>query len=339
MAINITKEPYLLQPAFNPVIFEFQKTDDDTTDFLEYQIECGDSSFSGKIFFYNNIATVNIAPFLCKLFQDVIDTDISDDFVSVSKLFTLNYNFYADGSGWEEYKVMNAVAQIGKSLNFTQYTGQILSEFSKIKKYENFPLELSLLSYSAGNTAITAYNANSNLIHSANISNYTNTVINVFIDDDDVASCTVGNPGGNVSKWIFAPAHSCTPEHPFYVRWINQRGGWEYFMFEFRQIRKYALSDIQILNPLILDTATAALTSKVISAKATESITAGVEGLITEDFEILRKIIYSPLIQFYSQATGQWKGIYIEKAEIEKDNRTAKNFEVEFILPEPLLQF
>ena len=337
MITNI-KQPYMVQPAFNPILFEFKA--DANEQFIDYQIRplsVAVPFYNGKVFFYNGKATINVTPFLQKLFIDQLDGSITNNnTVRLSKLFSIECNILVNAAEYQkDFTVINAVTQIGKSLDYTQNIG-FLTEFRELKKYVGFPLDVSILSHKSATIIIIVPASNGNIY--INTYYIFNRILTVTVFDDTISvnfSIAGEQTGGTKSV-----NHVCTPDNPFYVRWLSQRSGWEYFMFSFRQTRKYEISDTSIFKPLILDTSTARGTAKVISTTAAESIIAGAEGLTTADFEVLRKIIYSPMIQFYNEASQTWNDIYIDKAQLEKNNRlSAKDFEVEFILPEPLLQF
>jgi hypothetical protein len=132
----------------------------------------------------------------------------------------------------------------------------------------------------------------------------------------------------------------CTPKNPFYVRWLNHIGSWEYFMFSFRQSIEKSTGSELLFNPYVRDQETAKGFVETAYLEATEQITVGAELLSKREYEALSRIIYSPQIEWYCERLEKWFIITIDDSDVTKDTRNETgSIEITFNLPEPQVQF
>ena len=139
-------------------------------------------------------------------------------------------------------------------------------------------------------------------------------------------------------KIEFVP--TCIPEHPFYVRWINMRGGYDYKMFEARHQRTLSISGNVEHQFFIEDTTAARRTHERLFFEANDSIAVGADLLSHDEFVNLSKIILSPKIEWFDHELTVWKEITIDgNAKAVWDSQSVKGvFEVKFKLPIPNTQ-
>jgi len=346
MAITVTKQPTKLQSAYNPVVFRFSSNNDSDLS-INWTLNCWNgksNTISGKSYFYNRECVLDISNILKKLFNDYIYEDAEWWFCT--KLQWVEYNLTATGMGLNYHfvgRVTRGAFQIGKKTSLLGFRGNFLSEFKTLKKYEGYPLETSFLSFPVENFMTIDDGDEYEYLGLANDYNYS-MIFNLRVLND-WRNIMIGNKredphlpptGARVEKSI---EHVCTPKNPFYVRWINQRGGYEYWMFQHSQIRTSELKNIETYRNVIFDNATAERTETIFAMDAAETITVGAEGLIKSDFEVVRKILYSPDIRYFDTNLQKWIVIYLEKGKVERNNIiSAKDLEFNFILPKPILQ-
>lgn len=139
----------------------------------------------------------------------------------------------------------------------------------------------------------------------------------------------------------------CIPANPFYVRWINQHGGYDYYMFDERKNFEQTLSNIKVvqLSEYISETHSC----ETVSAKHERVIITGKGGISKDEFDKLSFLTRSPLIEWYktedpdsteSGNTPAWHTITIDNVSTEWDDRSGLgNIEFEFVLPRTLLQY
>lgn len=91
------------------------------------------------------------------------------------------------------------------------------------------------------------------------------------------------------------------PAHPFYVRWINELGGYDYHMFECNQQHTYELASKTTYDMQDGDGQQVVLEN---TGNHTIEISS---GLVTRQNAIaIAKIVLSPDIRWYDELAGQW---------------------------------
>lgn len=130
------------------------------------------------------------------------------------------------------------------------------------------------------------------------------------------------------------------PENPFYVRWINQQGGYDSWMFSYRQFFSKSISNQQSFSPVVLDQSAVSGFSKVYAMQGSEQVRVGAAGLTANEFDCISKLIYSPKIEWWNESTSTWINLIVANGNNERDNHNVLGeLEFTFNLPEPQLQF
>lgn len=345
----ITKQPPSIHTAFNPIIFEVTDTQPVTMEIISstFSTTRVRESFNGKAIF-------DLKGVISKLFFD------QQTYIVPSKIF-VDYNLFVDYTANVSSPIsltaINAVVQIGKSSDMTGRKGTFLTGFDRIKKYAGYDRVVTAMSYDANTylgfdgevvntTPITQRVVNMHVQDGKAYANVSNT--NYFEELRTNTSEIIYNNAGDI---IFVRSREgtylesrlpidnvCTPEHAFYVRWINRFGGWDYWMFDFRQVYESKISDQVLFNPTVYDQQTAKGFFSQVSMSAEETVTVG-SGLLSEnEFEELSRIVYAPTIERYKN--GKWHTVVIDDFDTEADSRvSSKNIEITFKLPTPQIQY
>lgn len=101
----------------------------------------------------------------------------------------------------------------------------------------------------------------------------------------------------------------CIPPNPFYVRWINEKGGYDFWMFKAYPSAEQEIEDI--INTLPYPSDQYRIWHRA-SAIGRKRITVG-DGLLTrEEFECLKFIPRSPLVEWYDESIGKWQTVVFE---------------------------
>lgn len=130
------------------------------------------------------------------------------------------------------------------------------------------------------------------------------------------------------------------PCNPFYARWLNRQGGFDYWMFGVRQFFTRGIESQQTFMPDITDITTATGTEKSYQLTGQEAVRVRAEGLTTNEYESLSKLIYSPQIEWYNEQVGKWITLIVINGGSERDTRaTLSEVEFTFKLPTPQVQF
>ena len=115
------------------------------------------------------------------------------------------------------------------------------------------------------------------------------------------------------------------PCNPFYIRWINQKGGWDTYMFE--QYKKYT-QEVDRRDQYVLANARDPLTSETRGELAPEFkniVRAGAEQLDENDFNLLKGIALSPLVQVYNYQIGKWQRVLVDDTDLTWDTKAPRN--------------
>lgn len=115
------------------------------------------------------------------------------------------------------------------------------------------------------------------------------------------------------------------PCNPFYIRWINQKGGWDTYMFE--QHKKYT-QEVDRGDQYVLANSRDPYASQTRGELAPEFkniVQAGAEQLDENDFNLLKGIALSPLVQRYNYSAKVWQRVLVDDTDLTWDTKTPRN--------------
>jgi hypothetical protein len=132
--------------------------------------------------------------------------------------------------------------------------------------------------------------------------------------------------GANPSQaWNIIFIDTKAPCNPFYIRWINQKGGWDTYMFE--QHKKYT-QEVDRGDQYVLANSRGPYASQTRGELAPEFkniVQAGAEQLDENDFNLLKGIALSPLVQRYNKSTNAWHRVLVNDTDLTWDTKTPRN--------------
>lgn len=129
----------------------------------------------------------------------------------------------------------------------------------------------------------------------------------------------------NSDKWHIHYVDTEVPCNPFYIRWINQKGGWDTYMFE--QHKKYT-QEVDRGDQYVLANSRDPYASQTRGELAPEFkniVQAGAEQLDENDFNLLKGIALSPLVQVYNYQIGVWQRVLVDDTDLTWDTKTPRN--------------
>lgn len=129
----------------------------------------------------------------------------------------------------------------------------------------------------------------------------------------------------NSDRWHIHYVDAEVPCNPFYVRWINRKGGWDTYMFE--QHKKYT-QEVDRGDRYVLANSRdpyAAQTRGELAPEFKNMVQAGAEQLDENDFNLLKGIALSPLVQVYNYQIGQWQRVLVDDTDLTWDTKTPRN--------------
>lgn len=125
--------------------------------------------------------------------------------------------------------------------------------------------------------------------------------------------------------WNIIFVHTEVPCNPFYIRWINQKGGWDTYMFE--QHKKYT-QEVDRGDQYVLANSRDPYASQTRGELAPEFkniVQAGAEQLDENDFNLLKGIALSPLVQRFNGSKGVWQRVLVNDTDLTWDTKTPRN--------------
>lgn len=145
--------------------------------------------------------------------------------------------------------------------------------------------------------------------------------------EDEVDYVKLSPSGGEYSSQAWNIIFVCTevPCNPFYIRWINQKGGWDTYMFE--QYKKYT-QEVDRGDQYVLANSRGPYASQTRGELAPEFkniVQAGAEQLDENDFNLLKGIALSPLVQRYNYSVKAWQRVLVNDTDLTWDTKTPRN--------------
>lgn len=125
--------------------------------------------------------------------------------------------------------------------------------------------------------------------------------------------------------WNIIFVYTEVPCNPFYIRWINQKGGWDTYMFE--QHKKYT-QEVDRGDQYVLANSRDPYASQTRGELAPEFkniVQAGAEQLDENDFNLLKGIALSPLVQRFNNSIGVWQRVLVDDTDLTWDTKTPRN--------------
>lgn len=129
----------------------------------------------------------------------------------------------------------------------------------------------------------------------------------------------------NSDRWHIYYVDAEVPCNPFYIRWINRKGGWDTYMFE--QHKKYT-QEVDRGDQYVLANSRDPYASQTRGELAPEFkniVQAGAEQLDENDFNLLKGIALSPLVQVYNYTIRSWQRVLVNDTDLTWDTKAPRN--------------
>lgn len=265
--------------------------------------------------------------------------------------FSIDYNLISAyayrGIGEQNFNVRyvsRGVSPRGYSVNFSERpTGFVLTDRVPdgdgqlyVKKYFGYPNFLTL--FAKGSISVNMQSAMEvNVMYTGNtyfekaeISPRINIPFVLEFDEElsvgaDYVIVRNRNLPLNSDKWHIRYVDTEVPCNPFYIRWINQKGGWDTYMFE--QHKKYT-QEVDRGDQYALANSRdphASQTRGELAPEFKNIVQAGAEQLDENDFNLLKGIALSPLVQVYNYQIGVWQRVLVDDTDLTWDTKAPRN--------------
>lgn len=247
------------------------------------------------------------------------------------------------GIGERDFNVRYAsrgVRARGYNANFTEsYLGLVLTDRVPdndrnlyVKKYYGYPYYVTLFprGFLGSPNITTSVDVRVKLYDEAEKQFDISTRLNiplVYEFEDEAYYVKLGLSGGAYSSqaWNIIFVDTEIPCNPFYIRWINQKGGWDTYMFE--QHKKYT-QEVDRGDQYVLANSRDPYASQTRGELAPEFkniVQAGAEQLDENDFNLLKGIALSPLVQRYNYSVKAWQRVLVNDTDLTWDTKTPRN--------------
>lgn len=205
-----------------------------------------------------------------------------------------------------------------------------------VKKYFGYPYYVTLFprGFSGSPNIATSVDVRVKLYDEAEKQFDISTRLNIplvyeFEDEsmDEAKYVKLRPSGGSYSSqaWNIIFIDTKEPCNPFYIRWINQKGGWDTYMFE--QHKKYT-QEVDRGDQYVLANSGDPYASQTRGELAPEFkniVQAGAEQLDENDFNLLKGIALSPLVQRYNYSAKAWQRVLVNDTDLTWDTKTPRN--------------
>lgn len=265
--------------------------------------------------------------------------------------FAIDYNLVSAYAyrviGDREFNVRYAsrgVRARGYNANLTEaYLGIVLTDRVPdndrnlyVKKYYGYPYYITLFprGFSGSPNVVTSIDVWVKLYGSAEIQYEISTRLSIpfvyefedeAMDEADYVKLRLPKSEYSPQAWKIIFVDTEIPCNPFYIRWINQKGGWDTYMFE--QHKKYT-QEVDRGDQYVLANSRDPYASQTRGELAPEFkniVQAGAEQLDENDFNLLKGIALSPLVQRYNYSVKAWQRVLVNDTNLTWDTKTPRN--------------
>lgn len=265
--------------------------------------------------------------------------------------FGIDYNLISAyayrGIGEQNFNVRYAsrgVRPRGYSVNFSMSSvGLVLTDRVPgsdrnlyVKKYYGYPNFLTL--FAKGSLALSMQSAmevnvmytGTTIFQKVEISPRINIPLVLEFDEEladgaDYVIVRNRNLPLSSDRWHIYYVNTEVPCNPFYIRWINQKGGWDTYMFE--QHKKYT-QEVDRGDQYVLANSRdpdASQTRGELAPEFKNIVQAGAEQLDENDFNLLKGIALSPLVQVYNYQIGVWQRVLVDDTDLTWDTKAPRS--------------
>lgn len=174
------------------------------------------------------------------------------------------------------------------------------------------------------NGKITSFGSNI-IVKGNNTQTLYEGVFNVEINVNDGNTFGLYSYDGNIIRTIEQKA--CEIKQPYYLKWVNLNGGWQYFMFSFHQQLQHKKDGQEILKGFKQNAFD--LKRTAIGSEYERTLTIGAENLTKEQFNNLYSLLYSDFVFHYDEQKQEWEKVFIDNQSL-THSTNGRSFEVEF---------
>lgn len=227
-----------------------------------------------------------------------------------------------------EYLISRGVAQNGETS--IAETMKILTTLKEIKAYEGYEsgFVFALKKTSAIEPITVTYN-DVNIEEGAHMNMMQEILWTKFVITQGTKSGICAIKSYSEVKDEIHVTICETPAHPFYVRWINERGGYDYWMFACNQGHTISLDANEYYESADGDG------EFLTGSKTAKEVVEVSSGVVDADtMKALERLPLSPDIRLFNKNTNKWVRIQMDSTETERmENQSTGEIIMSFVLP------
>ena len=373
MALVVTPPQIDTVFACNPIVFSCSVEPEDAI--LTIIVDIWDYTHSVKIVsanysVYNNECSFDLSGYIKNLFTSLGGLDYTSELIGSDTCINLSIDVYNEGGTIQNFPI-NAVYGVTQILedDIISYAScdkkKFLTGFTNPKFWKSYPFTLSIIRdivpvtddvfglFDAGsgdlytltgaNTSVTVIHGNIGLL-------YNNNVANPLWSTYPKISCVLAeNPVGKswesevkIIQLMNPTTAICTP---VYLRWLNQFGGYDYYMFFKKDILKGTKSTTVNKFPLRLYASGGQHdgSRKIVSKSSSKTWVVSALNIPVDEYEELLKIYDSVKVDMWIPKTETIDGAFLGITLVEKSNTVPQDevimdIELELLMPETFTQ-
>lgn len=285
---------------------------------------------------YKGAISFDVAPIVRAWLADNLRNVDEDNLAVADRALFVRYSVDAIYQ-INDFVALNAVVQIGESTDLTDKEGTVLTTKPRLIYYEGYPLDYSILS---GREIVPTPNG-STIPYSVSRVYVLEGLLLLLTENGTPILTEAGEyiylyTGGKVGAGApIEVVQRCVPASPFYVRWINTEGGVDYWMFERYQERTLGVDSVENARVYVANPYEAPSNVRTVAFSTTNEVKVGATMLGKGDFDALRKLALSPLIEWWNERTGRWVRLSVASYALNYGKeQPSRDFEITFALPE-----
>lgn len=283
--------------------------------------------------------------------------DTANTYLEELVTYTITFSDATTEQTTETYKFFKSIEQLEQNKKGVVTTGGAIYMLSPFKKatadtynvtyFEGYPFDISLYLETPGITNIlnqtNALDYNFTMSDTINRLYFSDGRVTISIDDylplvDGLNELKITR-GGDVIYVNLTKVPSVQGE---YVKWLNQYGQWNYWLFNCRHRRDKKTKDLGNVFNDFDDVSLITLPSYGIGKESTDTLTLISKNVSAEDQEVLDGIYESPRVYFYTgvRFTQNTAVSWLGATNVQGTNnivdykRDIKNYKVKIELPE-----
>ena len=327
---NTIQSPGLWLFSNNPIVFKLTGFVDS---FVYVKITALSEVITTKYYLRNGGCEIDLSGYIKNLFSEFknVDTSVAYDESDTMKVVQIEiYSVYSSPYYSQNHFVVYGVTQIlGSDIGIfsdSEPDNKFLTGFTRPKYWIGFPFSVSVIStltntsdnYIVLENNISGFqteetNLSSQSVRHFIVSGYVNhammagNYVALSVYEDDAS-------GERMTELLLIDIVKEYIKEAVYLRWLNQFGGYDYYMFYKKDVKETPKTSFVNNYPSTLNSVSGYHpgTMKAVKKEIAEIWVIGASNLTRNEYNELRKISRSPKIDIYIPGQATWMGVNVQ---------------------------